>query len=37
VQRFSTQGHIIQYRRYAARTTGTARFVNDCLLLKGLS
>jgi SAM-dependent methyltransferase len=37
VQRFSTQGQIIQYRRYAARTTGTARFVNDCLLLKGLS
>jgi SAM-dependent methyltransferase len=36
VSRIGTREQVIQYRRYAGRTTGTARFVNDCLLLKGL-
>ena len=35
--RIGIQAQTIQYRRYAGRTTGTARFVNDCLLLKGLT
>jgi SAM-dependent methyltransferase len=34
--RIGTQDQVIQYRRYAGLTTGTAQFVNDCLLLKGL-
>ena len=37
VNRLGIQYQTIHYRRYASRTTGTARFVNDCLLLKGLT
>ena len=37
VNRIGTKDQVIRYRRYAGRTTGTARFVNDCLLLKGLT
>jgi hypothetical protein len=36
VSRTGIKDQVIRYRRYAGRTTGTARFVNDCLLLKGL-
>jgi SAM-dependent methyltransferase len=35
VRRVGVKESTIRYRGYAGRTTRTARFVNDCLLLKG--
>lgn len=37
INRMGKKDQVIQYRRYSGRTTGTARFVDDCLLLKGLT
>ena len=37
VRRLGVKEQLIQYRRYAGRTTGKAQFVNDCLVLKEVS
>ena len=37
VKQIGIEEQMIRYRRYAGRVARTARFVNDCLLLKGLT
>ncbi|MFO0937585.1 MAG: class I SAM-dependent methyltransferase [Gemmataceae bacterium] len=34
IERLRAEEQVIHYRRYAGRTAGRARFVNDCLILK---